>query len=349
MINFCTLFDANYLVRALAMYRSLQATGESFTLYAVCFDHPSYRILERLRLPELVAISLEEFETPALRAVKGERSAGEYCWTCTSQVIRYLLERYRLPELTYLDADLYFYQKPSLLLAELKGTGASVLINEHRYTPTGGYWDALKRGFYRNPLSYGVYCVQFITFKADANGLRVLNWWQERCLEWCYARLEDGKFGDQKYLDDWTVRFPGVHVLRHLGGGVAPWNVERYQLVADAGRLSVDGQQLVFYHFHRLHLYRQGLYDLGFYRLPAKVIDLLYRPYARALGEAQAEIRLVEPGFDQGYALQADGAAQRALNLVRRLFGTYNVCRLSQEGEAAGLGCGLSAAKETGD
>ena len=33
-------------------------------------------------------------------------------------------------------------------------------------------------------------------------GLKALKWWRDRCLEWCYARIEDGKFGDQFYIED---------------------------------------------------------------------------------------------------------------------------------------------------
>jgi hypothetical protein len=65
-------------------------------------------------------------------------------------------------------------------------------------------------------------------FDNTEQGLKVLNWWRDRCLEWCFNRFEDGKFGDQKYLDDWTDRFEGIHVLKHLGGGLAPWNVQQY-------------------------------------------------------------------------------------------------------------------------
>ncbi|MFN3270416.1 MAG: hypothetical protein ACK42G_07510, partial [Candidatus Kapaibacteriota bacterium] len=34
---------------------------------------------------------------------------------------------------------------------------------------------------------------------------------------------------DQLYLDDWTERFKGVHVMKHLGGGLAAWNVQQYE------------------------------------------------------------------------------------------------------------------------
>jgi hypothetical protein len=294
MRNLCTLFDSNYVTRALVMYRSLERTGEDFRLYAVCLDELAYDVLRKLALPRLAPISLADFETAELRAVKAERSVAEYCWTCTPHVIRHVLDKYALPEVTYVDADLCFYAPPALLFDEFAASGASVLITDHRYTPR-----------YDLSAKSGIYCVQFMSFRADARGLKALRWWGERCLEWCYARFEDGKFGDQKYLDDWPRRFEGVHVLQHLGGGVAPWNVQQYVIRAEApGRLTVNGTPVVFYHFHRYRHYADGAHDLGAFRLTPEVVDLVYRPYVRALAAAQAEIRAVVPGFDRGASVR---------------------------------------------
>jgi len=317
MHNFCTLFDSNYLTRALVMYRSLEETGEDFKLYAVCFDDLSYQILQQLSLPRLEAIPLAAFETPQLLNVKGGRSAGEYCWTCTSHVIRHVLDAYHLPEVTYLDADLCFYSSPSQLLAEFAESGASVLITEHRYTPR-----------YDQSATSGIYCVQFMTFKADERGMKVLQWWQDRCLEWCFARFEDGKFGDQKYLDDWTERFEGVHVLRHIGGGVAPWNVQQYVLEQQGEkRLLVNGRPLVFYHFHAYKHYVDGMHDLGIYELAPPIIDLLYRRYAKQLRDAREEISAVVPGFDRGQSVRSRSLRSILGKMRRKLRGQLNEYR----------------------
>jgi len=276
------------------MYHSLEKTGDDFELYAVCFDDLAYQILIRLELPNLVAIPLDEFESAQLLGVKEQRTAGEYCWTCTPHVIRYALDTYKLPVVTYLDADLCFYDKPSLLLSEFEECGKSVLITEHRYTPR-----------YDQSATSGIYCVQFMTFRADERGLKVLQWWQDRCIEWCYARFEDGKFGDQKYLDDWMQRFEGVHVLKHIGGGVAPWNVQQYRFTQhSSGDIEVDGLPLVFFHFHGYRHYRDGTHDLGNYRLTRSVIDLIYRPYVHELSKAHREIVEVYPDFDRGRPLR---------------------------------------------
>jgi hypothetical protein len=267
-----------------------------------------------MNLADVKPIALNEFETEELRKVKLQRTKAEYCWTCTSHIIHHALDAFHLTEITYLDADLFFYGRPSNLLEEFHQSGASVLITEHRYTPR-----------YDHSATSGIYCVQFITFKADERGLTALQWWQNRCLEWCYARLEDGRFGDQKYLDDWPNRFRGIHILQHLGGGVAPWNVQQYEILDNDGILRIDGHQLIFYHFHYYKYFRSGLHDFSHYQLSRNVIDLLYIPYSSALTSAERDVRALRPGFSSGYAVRS---WQYSLtSLIRRIRGTYNVYR----------------------
>ena len=144
--------------------------------------------------------------------------------------------------MTYLDADLMFFSDPEALFDEMGD--ASVLITPHRFAPE-----------YAHHAINGIYNVQFLPFRRDERGLTTLNWWHDRCIEWCYYRLEDGKLGDQKYLDDWPERFPGVHVLQHSGGGLAPWNISQYDVhEGPGGRVLVDDDPLVFFHYHRLQL-----------------------------------------------------------------------------------------------
>ncbi len=279
---FCTLFDSNFLSRGLALYISLRRHAPDSTLYVYCFDDLTHRLLKQMDLPNLSPVAMAEFESPELLSVKPSRGVGEYCWTCTPHIIRHAIQHFDLPAVTYLDADLYFYASPTVLLDEWVAAGASVLITEHRYTPC-----------YDHACRFGIYCVQFVTFRADAAGMTALNWWADRCLEWCYSREEDGKFGDQKYLDDWTTRFEGVHVLQHLGGGVAPWNVQQYEVLTTDGdavqlrELASDASfPLVFYHFHGLQIFRDGEIDLATYPLGQGFRVEVYGRYLDGLREA---------------------------------------------------------------
>src|SRR5205823_10040223 len=103
--------------------------------------------------------------------------------------------------------------------------------------------------------------VGLMAFRNDSFGRECLEWWRERCLEWCYDRLEGDRFADQKYLDDWPTRFERVVVLQHKGAGVAPWNAMNYQICLQNGRVIVDGQPLIFYHFHGLKIINRWLYE----------------------------------------------------------------------------------------
>lgn len=277
-LNFCTLFNSNYLSRGLVLYESLLLNCTDFHLYVFAFDDECYKFLKQQNYAHLTVISLKEFEDDKLLNIKPTRSVAEYCWTCTPSTILYAISNYHLDNCTYIDADMLFMSDPHVLIDEM-GTD-SVLITEHRYT----------KEYDQSDLS-GKYCVQFVTIKANEAGLKVCQWWREACLDWCYAKHEDGKFGDQKYLDDWTTRFKGVHELKHLGGGIAPWNVQQYKFEFTKGELvgteKKSGKKFtpVFFHFHSLKFYDNDIVSLSDegYLLNSDCINYFYKPYVRLL------------------------------------------------------------------
>ncbi len=294
MSYYCTLFDTNYLSRGLAMYESLKKQAKNFHLYVLAFDEKCERILKKLSLEHTTVISLEEFENDELKEVKKTRSRGEYCWTCTPSLIKYCIEKYNLPLCTYLDADIYFYDDPEILLEEMGNH--SVMISPHNYTPV-----------YDQSETSGIYCVQFVTFRNDERGMMVLDWWRNACNAWCYARVENGKFGDQKYLDDWPERFDGVYVMKHLGGGVAPWNVQQYDFFKyEEGKIYLMQKHtkrifsLIFYHYHNLRFRNNEKVDLGTYLIPLWARKKLYKEYILCLMSMNTKAQYVENGDYNG-------------------------------------------------
>lgn len=278
MYIFCTLFDLRFLPQGLTLYESLKKNCKNFHLYIFAFDDKCFTILNTLNLENVTVISLNEFEDNELLGVKEGRTKGEYCWTCTSSTILYLFKKYNVEMCTYIDADLYFYSNPEILLKEIGNK--SVIITEHRFSPE-----------YDISETYGKYCVQFITFKNNEKGLSILKWWRNACIEWCFAREEEGKYGDQKYLDDWTEKFEDVHVLEHPGGGLAPWNIQQYAVFSENNKLFIRKKddskkyEVVFYHFHttkfneniELFIYHK------YYKILKNVKILIYKPYLQNL------------------------------------------------------------------
>jgi hypothetical protein len=307
MLNFCTLFDANYLSRGLVMYESLLKNSSDFHLYILSFDNDSLQYLRQANYEHLTVISLTEFEDQELLRVKKDRTIAEYCWTCTPSLILYCLKVFGLPSCTYIDADMVFYDDPKILVDE--DPKASIIITEHRYTKE-----------YDVSATHGIYCVQFMYFKNNEEGMEALKWWRQRCLEWCHAYLEDGKFGDQKYLDDWTTRFSGVHVMQHEGGGVAPWNIQQYNFRKDDGKIQLQltgashWHPLIFFHYHGLKFYSNQKVSLTgtMYEMDEQATNLIFVPYVRSLVSRAEQIKQKGAGFEPN---GARGPAPGNLNI----------------------------------
>ena len=278
---FCTFFDRNYLSRGLALYRSLQEHCPEFRLWVLCMDEATYHYLTRLGLPGLEPIALKDFEEgdAPLLAAKQNRSRVEYYFTCTPSLPLYVFNHWLAVDLvTYLDADLYFFAGPEPLFEEL-GSGSIAIIG-HRFPPD-----------LRSLEEWGIYNVGWLSFRRDDHALACLGWWRNKCIEWCHDRIEDGRFADQKYLDDWPARFRHVVVLGHRGANLAPWNLNNYRLYSPDGKtVMVDDEPLIFFHFHRLTRITPWLYDPDWttYRVaPSTVLRRnIYLPYLRTLRDA---------------------------------------------------------------
>ena len=156
----------------------------------------------------------------------------------------------------------------------------------------------------------GIYCVQFVTFKNDKNGMKVLKSWVNACIKWCFNRCEDGKFGDQKYLDDWPKKFEGVYVLDDLGGGVAPWNAIRFVAKKSADKILLIEMgtglkfRLNFYHFHDLRVYK-FMDKLLFisnknlaYDIPFSIKHLIYCDYYKSYINSHKALKTVYQNTD---------------------------------------------------
>jgi hypothetical protein len=307
LINFCTYFDGNYLTRAVALHQSLVRHSPPFVLWALCLDDDAYIAVSALGLDTLRAVRLADVEQadPQLLVAKPNRSTVEYYFTLSPALPLYLLNTVPgIESVTYLDSDLLFYSSPQQVFDEL-GDG-SVAIVPHRYPPQ------LQR------LSeYGTYNVAWITFRNDSPGRAVLDRWHRQCLDWCRDVVEDGKFADQGYLDQWPG-LPGVTVIANPGVDLAPWNFMQYGIDSKATPPTVNGTPLVFYHFQAFKPVGPGLWDtsLDQYGTMDRALRWLYDGYLRELRSAARLIRSRVPGRARSGSLRRARYGRRML--IRR-------------------------------
>ncbi len=280
---FCTLFDSNYLDKGLALYESMKTNLAEFTLYILAMDIKCEEILKDLSYEYIKVINLSVFiNQEELQRIYSERSKAEFCWTCTPHLRDYILKKYNVDSCRYVDADVYFYGDCSCLIEEMGQK--PVQIVEHRFTRKIEDKIAEKQS--------GKYCVEFNTFKNTKEGLRLLQWWKEKCRESCGTDMNNSMvFGDQKYLEHWENN-KNVSILQNEGGGVAPWNIAQYKLISkdeDGKKIIIINKktkkkfELIFYHFHNITYREERVVDISVYQRAWGVDDTLvntvYRPY----------------------------------------------------------------------
>lgn len=317
--HFCTLFDRNYLYKGAVMLRSLARQSPGAKTHVLCLDDTTRDLLQRLAIPGVATLALADVETSEVLEAKRTRSIAEYCWTLSSVLLWHVMQRNpNIDLLTYLDADLMFFSSVEPIFTEMGD--ASILAVEHRYPPQSKHFEM-----------YGKFNVQWVTFRRDRDGLTCLESWRAQCLEWCFARIENGKHGDQKYLEAWPGDYPrSFHSLQHVGAGLGPWNYINYCVALRDERFWVDDVELIFYHFHQFQILAGG----GFNYFSTKYFEgapppeHLYQRYWSELREVIDAVHEIDPEFQAGTKalsmIRARRTASRMLptglkNLLKRM------------------------------
>ncbi|WP_099362899.1 glycosyltransferase [Fredinandcohnia onubensis] len=273
--DLCTIISVKNLAQGLALYHSLKKHTPNFRLWICCLDDRTYSLLNKMNLDHAILITLKNIEGNELLSIKDSRSFDEYSRTLKASFISYILKNhYTVKSVIYTDADMYFFTDVRNVFHELNEQHPVSIVprrasaeEEKKY----GVYDSGLIGFYRNEISFD--CL----FK-----------WKKDCVNWCFDVVEDGRWADQKYLDQWIHHFPTGKVIETPHTTAGPWNVKE----------SLHADKLFAYHYSGFVILNQIEFDLcNTNTLNENMINSIYSPYVKAVKEEMEKIKSVDEHF----------------------------------------------------
>lgn len=335
---FCAIVGTEYVLKIIALHQSLMKNSKIFTLWICCIDVFAYSILKEMNLNNVKLLQVDDIEDTNLKDIKRNRSVSEYCWTLKSVLIEYLLVNYNLPSVLYCDSDLYFFSDPNMIFKEWDDNSIYLCPQRDRD------WVEEK---------YGKYQAGLIGFKNDFYGLKSVRWWKDKCLDWCSANPDKGRFGDQKYLDLIPIYFPKVKISSNLGINAAPWNCiynNNYIIDQNQNEVYIETDKLIVYHFACITIFNEqdfDLWSLGKLSIPNNILHLIYTPYleeiqfnltklAEKLGEKTQRLLSIKD-ISEAQTLYKDTQLRRKMNQSNH-FMNYSMI-ISQKRLIQGLTC----------
>ncbi len=268
------------------MLKSLKnLSSQPVQVLVLALDEDCFYLLQRLNLPWVRLIRLPDLQPAStVNTCMKNRNWTEFCWTLSSLLCRYCIRFLGWPEVTYLDADIFFHGDPETLFQ--KHPSHSTLITDHNYAPE-----------YDQSAISGRYCVQFLRFTRHVSSTSLLDWWALRCIEDCPSIPKPGKFGDQKYLESFASISSEVETIQSWGAGLAPWNAKKFVFELDESQALLCGldspiDPLIFYHYHGFQILETGEIDLcrHYYAIPQFLQQHTYQEYVSSLNQICKDI-----------------------------------------------------------
>lgn len=309
----CTIVSPNYLAYARVVASSYLARHPGdrfFVLIVASLEDVSAFAGEAFTAVALPAIGLAD-----LRAEAMKYDILELNTNVKPTFLKHLLRTYGLDELVYLDPDIFVYAPLEPVFAALAEHDA--VLTPHMTAPV---WDG-KSPSEQDLLFNGTYNLGFFAVRNAPGGLRVLDWWERRCLDGGYSEGRSGLFVDQKWMNLAPGMF-NVAILRDPGCNMAYWNLHERTLVEGVQVIGPEAEApLRFFHFSGLDARDPEVLSRNTNRFTLAGrpdLQALFAAYHLAVTAAKDErLETIPYGFDR----LSDGTA--VTRLSRRLYGVH--------------------------
>lgn len=297
--NYCTVLSKLRLYQAIAFFGSLYQTLDDFYVYTLCADDDTYNLLKKMKLKNIEPVHINELQDESLIELRNKRKLNEYCWTLKPVFLEYIfLTSPKIERLTYVDADLFFWQNPSDIFA-LQAESSVLLSRGEIIIP----FQSLSLIKIIQEL-LGNYNSGFVSFKNDEVGRSCIEWWKTKCLDSCINLPDSGQFGDQKYLDEFKQLFPNIDEITTPGVNIGHWNNLNSNFYLHNGEIFVDEHKLICYHFSGFRIISKDLI-IQVHEADRIGLPFFYEIYKVILKNAIDFVMDIDPNFD-GFAIEED-------------------------------------------
>lgn len=169
--------------------------------------------------------------------------AFELCCALKPFAASYVLDRYSVDRVVYLDSDIMVLGPMAAPLS--RGWARGMIL----CTPHFIEWPQEPPELLRQIRQCGTYNAGFFAVQDSPQARRFLAWWERMCAEMGIYEPATGRFVDQIWLDLVVARRYGFEVLLDPGLNVGYWNLAERTLSKEGSTWMVNRQRLRFFHF----------------------------------------------------------------------------------------------------
>ena len=233
--KYFTVCNLAFLGRALTLAESLQKQDIRLLIYV--FD----KRVNLNSLPDYAELVwVEELDITNFKHLAFKYDITELSTSLKAYIAKSLLTN-EISKVIFLDPDTHVYSSLRPLEQELETH--PIILTPHFTSPNEEGDLALMR--------FGSFNLGFFGVNNTKEGLNFLEWWHERCIDYCFFEPQWGLSTDQKWVTIAPCFFPNLKVLFHQGLNMAPWNLHERSLKHLEGDSYVvnDKEDLLFFHF----------------------------------------------------------------------------------------------------